>query len=378
MKRVHSRVLAIVTSILLIQAADPPFENSSPFISQNSEKPIESSAEENLNAHATPSSGDERFPSLTTTEPFNYEAINHFLSRQGKTNYEKLLEKDLVRPLLKLYETEPFKRNYTQPKKRISKEDRIEELATLSKDDLDQLLHNHHIYQQPIEIFPNDQQSARRSGGSFHAHNDKEHIGEILPPNYKENVEETPYAHLRSLYDAHQRSPKVFRKSYDYNEGGFSLEDYEYHDSPARFRRPVAYQEEVRFRPSEYDISSSENYDAPAYSGEESRFVPLYKRPEDDANFMRIRPGFVYPRRQRGYRDALVDGGAGAQWTNSWASARRPRVIFPSDGVAFRDHSQEEQDWLAPDVNLQDLQQQDTRDRGSHGFFFVLIWDNHL
>ncbi|KAF2905054.1 hypothetical protein ILUMI_01123 [Ignelater luminosus] len=459
MRKIHSSVLAIVMSIFLIQATDPPYEKNlnhfiqSPItkstfqnshfirtlelrppkieriefftdntplkkgsVSENKNTSLctgckqESSGEipkENteglkllqdyisqINSGLQPRNTESTFPESeqkSHVDSSPYEAIHKFLSRQGKTEYEKLLEKDFVQPLLKLYENQNHTSQSFQESGRISKEDTVEDLTKLSKEDLDQLLHNQHIYQQPAESSVGELQSARRTD-EFMINDDKEHIGEILPPNYKEsdNFDKSDFnrhelSRSRILFKNNNRRAKTvqhYRKSYDYNDdfrptAGFPMDDYDYRDSPIRYRQPISFPDDSRFRP-EYDFSgiSSEGYDTSGYTAEDTRFRPLYARPDvipetfpnSDPGFPRHpRPppneysSYVYPRRQRGYRDGIQDGN---QWSNPWASSRRPRVIFPSDLVAFKDQNQEEPDWLAGDANLQDLQQPDNRDRG--------------
>ncbi|KAF5274819.1 hypothetical protein FQR65_LT00402 [Abscondita terminalis] len=342
MRRIHSRVLAIVMSIFLIQATDPPFEkNTDPLLRQpqNLKAPFtlinlksyvlaptnnvdkiqfshnirncESGCEQDVNGKNPISDNlkllqDYISQNTEIESESTHQAINDFLSRQGKTKYEKLLEKDFVQPLIKLYNI-----TGTNFANRISKEDVVE---NHSKDA---------IYYKDL-----DQYGARRTD-EFLVNNDEEHIGEILPPNYKQ--------------------PSQFqRKSYDFTRYG-------------RFR--TEYDQQVNF-PSD---------DGTGYTSEDLRFRSNVKRPDGlESTFESFTRTF--PRRQRGYRDS------GTQWVNAWANSRKPRVIFPSDLVAFRDQTQDDTDYLGGDLNLQDIQQGETRDRDDECApdatcqFFLTCW----
>ncbi|CAG9864949.1 unnamed protein product [Phyllotreta striolata] len=91
---------------------------------------------------------------------------------------------------------------------------------------------------------------------------------------------------------------------------------------------------------------------------------------------------FRVPRRYNKYREVFFD--PSARYQTAW-SPRRPRVIFPTDQVAFRDPVQSQEldaEWLAGDNSLQDLQEQDVRDRGMQVTcapgatceFFITCW----
>lgn len=148
-------------------------------------------------------------------------------------------------------------------------------------------------------------QSIRRDDTSETIDTDhgKENIGEILPPNYDPDLHKTP----RQLFI--RASRRAFHLPVE-----------------RRYRAPVRFQDE---RPSEDDL----------YHYGPSR-----------------------PRRLRGFRE---EAGREQPWQGGW-SVRRPRVIFPSDLVAFREPQPEEPDWLAADGSLQDLQEADGRDRGEY------------
>lgn len=433
MRKIHSKVLAIITSICLIHAADPPYAKSSGLLPErdpikglviqprpkatdesipprpanldNIEVLIHSSRPTDSDKECKESQCDEGLKLLKQyidyterLEPYKtesndsslYHTINQLLKRRGKTQYEKLKEKDFVKPLLKLYdgdvinEKAPTGYNETyNSADRISKEDQVEDITTLSKEDLDLLLHNHEVYQTPEVPNPDDHQSLRRNDAGVPAVGQQEHVGEILPPNYHEQRNQFPYPVNTHLNVQRSRLPR--RKSYDYGDVGFPSDTYE----TVKFRRPFAFQpEEAKFG-SDLDYppasAAAEGYDVAYHQREQQQQFRSgrYVRPE--ASYDQIQSanndnrygqyhfgelaGYRHPGRQRGYRDVLQDT---TQRQNVWPSARRPRVIFPTDLVTFREPGQDEADWLASDSNLQDLQQ-DTQDRGMRILLLAIV-----
>ncbi|KAJ8966336.1 hypothetical protein NQ314_003604 [Rhamnusium bicolor] len=456
MNKIHSGILAIVMSIFLIQAADPPFEKSSGSFLQYFS--VKTTSPNHAEVTVTPSlsqqylndrSGTDlvknqenlkRFhnylnqiqndsqnspsPETKTVKKLdNPEAINRFLHKEGKSTYEKLLEKDFIKPLLKLYEKEIHQQpDYVigniSASSRISKEDYVEDLKVLTKEELDMLIHGSETYQQNNYQNENENQNieenvnqhvARRDDAILIENDDKEHIGEILPANFNENAHHEQVAQnqhrfspaRKRLHQQNRYNPRLtnyrMRKSYDYDEG-FQPSHYVPENTEApRPRKPINFPGE-RFRP-EYEPTalSAEGFDSVGYSSEttnhynrpetyetsasgteESRSVP-YSRPAR-LNFPPSEvSGFRLPRRFRGYRDPYSEGfqptarepyfDSSARFQTAWSS-RRPRVIFPTDLVAFRDsvknqNPDQEPDWLAGDNSLQDLQEQDGRDRGN-------------
>lgn len=413
MNKIHSGVLALVLGIFFIHAADPPFEkNTGSFLEYTSAKylPFTSTgyqtdstllapridSQPDLQLSTSKSSQVENTENLQqfhnylikihnetkfngdtteTPEEKNYDVINKFLNKKEKTQYEKLLEKDFIRPLLTLYQKqihqEPdFIAGNFSDSSRISKEDYVDDFKVLSKDELDMLIHGGETYQHNEEqnVNHNFDQKVRRDD-NIEDNNDNEHIGEILPPDYKEEPKKenihrfSPVRRRLTLYNPYRQ-----RKSYDYEDGfkpgGPFLDNV---DLP-RLRKPVTFPGE-RFRPEyEPSASSGDGFDP---TGEEPRSVfsrpPRLSLPPNEV------PGFRMPRRFRGYpsfsdgfptgRDQFFDP---ARYQSGWSGSRRPRVIFPTDLVAFRDpvQTQEESDWLQGDNSLQDLQDTDTRDRG--------------
>ncbi|VEN35159.1 unnamed protein product [Callosobruchus maculatus] len=300
---------------------------------------------------------------------------------EDKSAYEKLLDKEFIRPLLKLYE----KQIHYQPDYeiangnstgRISKEDYVEDFKVLSKDELEMLMYggekyqanqNHDAENQQNLDTGNDSVSSasegntstngiRRDDVSVPENNDKEHIGEILPPEFKKTQQAYPQTHRR-VYHQIIFNPANYRmrKSYDYNDRA------EIPRIPLTF--PTA--------------PSSEGLDGAGYHR-----VPRINLPPPEL--------YRAPRRFRGYRESFNEGpphpyfDPSARYHNGW-TARRPRVIFPTDLVAFRDatnNQEQEPDWLAGDNNLQDIQEPDVRDRvyspqcllGASCEFFLSCW----
>ncbi|CAH0551889.1 unnamed protein product [Brassicogethes aeneus] len=421
MNKIHSGVLALVLGIFLIQAADPPFErNTGTFLEFTTAKylPFSGSRQTDstpllikiddqpslqFNNTNNESSRNELGNSNVELEHFyNYlikihnetkqfkdvvpvtkesvrkdEVINRFLNKKDKSQHEKRLETDFVRPLLKLYEKElheqPYVSGNSTDSPRISKEDYVEEFKVLSKEDLDMLIHGGQKYQQNEQYVD---QKIRRDDDSLES-NENEHIGEILPPDYKK--ETTRFAR-RQLYQqplVRFRLPNYRqRKSYDYEEGFKPVGPFGEPPDYSRLRQPVNFPGE-RFR-LEYEPSSPSGGDAnfrldPTASGDDPR--SSYSRPPRLTLPPNEIPGYKVPRRFRGYqtfpdnfptgREQFFDP---ARYQAGWTSSRRPRVIFPTDLVAFRDPVQnnaEETDWLQGDNNLQDIQQDgDSRERG--------------
>lgn len=460
MNKIHSGILAIVLSIFLIQAADPPYEKPSGHFLQY--YPVKTIAPDQQHITSVPPLSEQyltdrsgtdieknkdslkRFHSYLTqiqNESLNStnseqgtvnpsdkpESISKLLHKQEKSTYEKLLEKDFIKPLLKLYESQIHQKpdyiiGNTTSQSRISKEDYVDDLKVLSKEELDMLIHGGEKYQQ-IEDGDEDQnqdlshdqnhseivQLTRRDDTDLAETDDKEHIGEILPSNFNENGSHEKALHSqhrfspirRRIYHQLRYSPRLtnyrLRKSYEFDEGfkpshHFGAENTE----ASRLRTPISFPGE-RFRP-EYEPTAISNegvdslgyssdqvskfnrpdtYESPANPNDETRTTyPRSTRlnfPPNEVN------GFRIPRRFRGFRDPYSEGfqptarephfDPSARFHSSWPS-RRPRVIFPTDLVAFRDPVQngnqdKEPEWLAGDNNLQDIQEQDVRDKGN-------------
>lgn len=193
---------------------------------------------------------------------------------------------------------------------------------------------------------------------------DNEHIGEILPTNFNKetssNSLEAPPQYLQYLYG--RRSYRM-RKSFDpISQTGIR-------------RVPFAFPRE-NYRP-EYEATgvSADGSDLGEY--QRANNLPgneqLYPRAPRVGFFSNEINGIRVPRRYRGFRENYAEGfqpyfDNSARYQTAW-SVRKPRVIFPTDIVAFKDSEQNgnqeaEQDWLSADNQLQDIQEQDTRDRG--------------
>lgn len=370
MNKIHSGILAIVMSIFLIQAIDPPYErNSGAFLQKVDIKKIAFTTNTNSKKHLqnepfvnsrpqqifnknSKTKGDDASRTTFIISPYEStspDIINKFLKHKGKTEYEKLLGSDLVKPLLKLYQTETLT-NVTRIEK-ISKEDNVDDLRTLTGEELDLLLRNQHLYQQ----LPDNHQQTRRDD-NFETNNDQEHIGEILPNNYEEPTQQFSTETRRNDYfNSNNFRQGNYKKNYD-------LEEF-------RYRKPIKFSFHPEFDPTLYDATTEDtgSYRHNFYETEESR-----KHFARHTRFtFPVNDNYRFPKRQRGYRDLFTDGrearyenSGPPQWSTPWSGSRRPRVIFPSDLVAFREPNQEEPDYLAGDSNLQDIQQTDTRDRG--------------
>lgn len=330
-------------SIFLIQATDLPYEDSAKLLQE------------------TPLSNHQP---LLAKEVANPEEINALASTENgaKSDYEKLLETELLKPLLKLYQQEKVSNRTTfDADKRISKEDRLEDLRSLSKDELELLSSNRDVYQnpEPEQIQDENKRKITRRDDLFVTDNQDEHIGEILPNEYHNQ-----YETLNRRND-HFRSPmrirvQNYRKLYDFED-----KPHQVSYALGELYRKSKQHPSVYHRP-EYEEGLAETT---GYAEEEldetgKSFVrPIkFNFPPNDGAL-----SFRNPRtRQRGHRDVFKDGRESRfEQSISWNAARRPRVIFPSDLVAFREPGQDnEPDYLAGDSNLQDLQQPDLRDRG--------------
>ncbi|XP_066155868.1 uncharacterized protein [Euwallacea fornicatus] len=231
----------------------------------------------------------------------------------------------------------------------------------------------------------NDASLTRRDDSSVESE-DNEHIGEILPPDFK--FEESKVAKDLTTSVANPAPKYLVRKSYAYDDGFYPF-------LPQDSSRTLVTFPVERFRP-DYEPSgaSEEGYDSSSFSSKNrARFNELST--------------YRYPRRLRGLlgpfeaassvgyqavrgeqpRESYFD--PSARFQTVWAgSSRRPRVIFPSDLVQFRDPVNsgsapaEEPDWLAGDNNLQDLEGVDNRDRAGNTIcvqgatceFFLTCW----
>lgn len=299
---------------------------------------------------------------------------------EDESSYERLLDKDFIRPLLKLYE----KQIHYEPQEgyasgngtssgRISKEDYVEDFKVLSKEELDTLMYgsggnadaetskrDYRNIQRLLNSGNTDDETnkdftdgsndvnkpARRDDSSLEDNNDKEHIGEILPPNYSSNQHRFAPTNRRNL------------KQIIYSSGYRMRKSYEYDDRSEMPRIPVTFPSGSSAEGN--DAYHSENYRQEVYQRSPRLVIPLGE-------------GYRTPRRFRGYAEGFQPYfDPSARYQMAWSS-RRPRVIFPTDLVAFRDplqsqsqnqNQEQEPDWLAGDNTLQDIQEQDVRDRG--------------
>lgn len=343
----------------------------------------------------------------------SYTVVNF----NGSAN-DVVLGKDFIKPLLKLYENEihhdATNNGNSSPLGNLS--DLDEEIKTFTQNELHLLIHgaeqngatnvdNINSYNEALIVgngennrYPDQQYYANNIQGSNVANNeinnrennvridearkeldakinknrrddtylttanDNEHIGEILPLNFKkENL-------LNNQMQVHPVQVSYSRKNYRMRKS------FEPTSQSGNRRIPFSFPGD-RFRP-EYEPSglSSDGADFAEYqrlhlTGNEQLHprAPRLSLPPTEVS------GFRLPRRYRGFREAHSEGfqpyfDNSARYQNVW-SVRKPRVIFPTDLVAFRDtdpnaNKDLETDWLAGDNQLQDLQEQDTVDRG--------------
>ncbi|XP_045461080.1 uncharacterized protein LOC123671347 isoform X2 [Harmonia axyridis] len=479
MNKIHSGILALVLGIFLIQAADPPYEKTSNFlpytvinylpvtslvtsietrsdnqgIKQDLEHRVEDASQSQDNSRIlllddqnvgenNPNFQEEHenlkvfhhyLETINNEEkkegikPIDVEklndsvqsqdVINQFLQRPGKTEYEKLLERDFIRPLLKLYESKGHQKpdyvigNFTNHS-RISKEDYEDKSKFLTREELDLLIHETDKYQEnlqkssnieyleklskheknepstiPAEIKREDPKKFARRDDNLEEDTKDEHIGEILPPNFaRDNSLRFSFrGRVNPKFSNVQR--KTYRSSRKY-DAGFVPSIF---TGDKGIRKPISFPRE-RFRP-EYEPTAI-SYDG-FESNREDRSKYIYPSDSPDSSnkeqesrnaFSNIRigppnseiPGYRLPRRLRGYsdsfpgfqitgRDAFYD--PSTRWQNGWTGSRKPKVIFPTDLVAFRDANPvgaglDEPDWLAADNTLQDLQEPEMKERG--------------
>lgn len=344
MHKLQSKILALILSIFLIQAADPPAQRSSGAYLQYIPKRSELIKKDLKVLHTYLHNIRNDVPRRSNKSK-NHDVISRFLQREKKTEYENLLEKDFIKPLLKLYEQDihPVTETYTT-RINSSGEDHSHNFKTISKDELNFLLNNEHSS-------PNTPLKMSRRDDNF-AQSQNEHIGEILPSGYQILLK--PQHRFGSVRQPPYQQLPVIKNRQSFEETSFKP-----------IRKPITFPGE-RFRP-EYEpssFSSEGSFESPAFefATEDSRTAysrpPRLSLPPGDIH------GFRIPRR-------FPSSAREPYWQTAWASSRRPRVIFPSDLVGFRDSTQvgpnsEEPDWLAGDNNLQDLQEQDTRDRGTN------------
>ncbi|KAK9873955.1 hypothetical protein WA026_002307 [Henosepilachna vigintioctopunctata] len=479
MNKIHSGVLALVLGIFLIQAADPPYERNTNYLPYSTVnyipvKSLVTSTEVSTNTrkneetqqlhqnqqfqnptkpsdpivvlnHQLNENSNDNSETLKNKQPLNGniensknqnshgDVINDFLKRQGKSEYEKLLERDFIRPLLKLYENKGQQKpdyvigNFTN-RSRISKEDYVDNSKFLTRAELDLLIHETDNYYENLkkndgesniehlekianikintkgteeesknDVTQGNSKEFSRRDDQIDQNTKDEHIGEILPPNFVSDKKQIPITQANNLFKVRDRyyqklryNPRKNLRSSRKFDTGFVPSLYL---SDKGHRKPIHFPGE-RFRP-EYEPTAI-NYDGFDSNREDrSKYIypsDLYESSSNEQESRNIYaglrigpppsdvPGYRVPRRLRGYsdsypgfqvtgRDAFYD--ASTRWQNGWTSSRTPKVIFPTDLVAFRDANtasptQEEPDWLAADNTLQDIKETDIRDRGTN------------
>lgn len=357
MKNINS-FLAIVLSILLAQAVDPPYQTN-----------------------------------LEETLLSDHQLINRLLQSNGRSQYARLLQREEIQPLLKLYATN----NFTKPENIKEEqpdvfEDQEKIDLLLRRSDFEDtttqkeviLIQSPQFEDRQTSFFPTN---ANRKDGMT-ANHDQTNFGSTrndftrLLPSKEFEKSTTNYDRRnddrRAVVDF---KPSVLLSVEDSQETfDISTKRYEFASSPEQPinipRQNAIGEIDARFQT--YEPTTTESLKTPFYpnfdrfSPEPPRFEPLSEDPRYvDPRFHRFRayPGFRSPRklpqRDRGNRelyqesfapsgrDAFLEHGGPGPWKGSWRS-RGPRVIFPSDLVSFRD---QEQDLLLGDQNLQDLQE---------------------
>ncbi|XP_072391802.1 uncharacterized protein [Diabrotica undecimpunctata] len=323
---------------------------------------------------------------------------NEGFHNKGKSSYDTLLEQDFIRPLLKLYEKEiHLDENYAIANaSRISKEDYLEsvkpdkstekvvsedtinnrETAVIQLKEQDNKLSvpNEVKFEQQEVTLPQKEEKMvkmvndiftkpiRRDDFNVVENRDKEHIGEILPSDFYRKI-----SNNNRIFQNRRLSHIPFKSN---------------------LVTPVERSEILRIPVVFPSGPSSEGIDGIVTDNANRVNEQYYARTPRLS--LPLVEHFRVPRRYKGFRDNYSEGpiyfDPSARYQTAWtASSRRPRVIFPTEQVAFRDpvqNQEAEPDWLAGDSNLQDLQEQDIRDRGSEVFcapgatceFFLSCW----
>ncbi|XP_072391803.1 uncharacterized protein [Diabrotica undecimpunctata] len=305
---------------------------------------------------------------------------NEGFHNKGKSSYDTLLEQDFIRPLLKLYEKEiHLDENYAIANaSRISKEDYLEsvkpdkstekvvsedtinnrETAVIQLKEQDNKLSvpNEVKFEQQEVTLPQKEEKMvkmvndiftkpiRRDDFNVVENRDKEHIGEILPSDFYRKI-----SNNNRIFQNRRLSHIPFKSN---------------------LVTPVERSEILRIPVVFPSGPSSEGIDGIVTDNANRVNEQYYARTPRLS--LPLVEHFRVPRRYKGFRDNYSEGpiyfDPSARYQTAWtASSRRPRVIFPTEQVAFRDpvqNQEAEPDWLAGDSNLQDLQEQDIRDRG--------------
>lgn len=323
MRRIQSFLISIVMSILLTQAVDPPYQDKTQRITE-------------------------------------HQLINRLLQSNGRSQYARLLQREEIQPLLKLYDSN---NNFSRPQVLEEHPDIIQDQGKIDKllrrndntytfDEEDKQLHTHvtellkryNNNKRIINNYKNSPAPSATLAGEPQQQNEQKHP-EVFKPSTLLSIEQN-------------------KKKYDFNP-----------DVPlgpiARQTAPGEY--DARFQPYEPDQFYPQSY---GFAPEQPRFDPFGEN-FADPRYHRFRYGFRSPRklpqRERGNRelfqaefgpsgrDAYYEHGI-SPWKGSWR-ARGPRVIFPTDLVSFRE--QQEPDFLAGDQSLQELQEPEREpDRG--------------
>lgn len=285
--------------------------------------------------------------SNNTNNLYNPPNNNQEFHNNVKTDYTELTEQEFLKPLLKLYEnvihqednvatknTSHISKNFVETVTEQASQNEVvaptDKIVTKNKDLTENRSQKTSLMKAIHDLFKN---SIRRDDMGIIDNKHKEHIGEILPTDFRRTISTRflPHRLLNQL---------SFKRKSEREHPITSLER-------AGFKIPVIF-------PSNEGVTENVNE---LHSVRSSRLGFLDQ--------------FRIPRRYNKFRDTFYEGhqsyfDPSARYQTAWSS-RRPRVIFPTDQVAFRDpvqNQEQEPEWLAGDNTLQDLQEQDVRDRG--------------
>lgn len=394
MNKIHSGILAIVMSIFLIQATDPPSDKSTGSFLAQAPSPLRRLTVPNaveIKHLAFESLANRRVQTFVPTQiPVKVEApgttISPIVTKTNTTDFEKKENSSITFESVKPSRLDEFL--FDPPENQT----------------LDSQLFDVLVDTNPI-IEDNTQKNLLRRDDLISGINDNEHIGEILPndynkgthvnqaPNHAYNPRQSVQPAARQQRTQRQNWPRRnFDESFRQNQFNPSVNSQNSNNNHNRKRFRQDYNEQgpefelsgfedpTNYRQFDYEPQASENFAQPIRV-QPNRFLASEAGPAS----------YRIPRRQRGYREMFFQSPIYREpffesHFPSWEGQvgnRRPRVIFPTDLVAFRDTANlvpnpsglsgpsgpsgvdKEPDLLSGDGNLQDIQQQsDNRERG--------------